>query len=120
MKRVLPLLLLVGCADHEAGDSMSAKPYQPKTAHLAWTYTDQQVAQADVVGFRVYEGVLERCLEPRILEDEVGIAPASERGFVRHGVPVAKGIVCYELTAYSEARESAHSQRASTRAERLH
>jgi len=88
-------------------------------AGLEWEYAQPADPEAQAAGFRLYRGLGERCAQVEPLGQWRADVDVLERTYTDFAVPVESGPLCYELTAWNGAGESAHSNRAVVDAETL-
>ena len=88
---------------------------------LSWDYPNPIPAESGMpLGFRLYRDLGDGpCADVAPLSDLVGEAPAAARSYHDRTISVMRGTVCYEVSAYNEAGESAHSNRAAVQVEAL-
>jgi hypothetical protein len=87
-------------------------------AGLEWEYPLPPPEQLPT-GFRLYRGTGAACDQLDLLTQAVADIATVERTYIDPTVPVSIGPLCYELTAFNDAGESLHSNRALIQAETL-
>lgn len=106
------------------GIEVAAVPVPPSTGTsvkgaLAWDYLPEDLPNLVTGGFRVYRAVGWDCNASSPLTDLIGSTPPIRLDYADLTIPIATARVCYEVSAWNEAGESPHSNRAEAQIEAL-